>query len=193
MCGSVCVRDALLCLVFIIAVHLGNKVIFYQLSPLTFQVTVNSCNATQTIISPSVSKTIDSRNKSLKYRRRWGANPPPLALQASALATRPPWIDKMDHINPKNYVLQKRVVNLHRGCHYVTDVFLVNSQRVRVLEVRVLPMYTSSTRSAWAQTIKQVISIQAKHWEVWSFNFTRGGIASTLWNKTADCLYNFWP
>ena len=43
-----CVR-ALLCLVFIIAVHLGNEVIFYQLSPLTLQVTVNSRNATQTI------------------------------------------------------------------------------------------------------------------------------------------------
>ena len=32
----------LLCQVFIIAAHLGNIVIFYQLSPLTSQVTVNS-------------------------------------------------------------------------------------------------------------------------------------------------------
>ena len=55
-CGSVCVR-VLLCLVFIIAVHLGNEVIFYQLSPLKLQVTVNSCNATQTILSPSVPET----------------------------------------------------------------------------------------------------------------------------------------
>ena len=50
-CGCsvcVCVR-ALLCLVFIIAVHLGNEVIFYQLSPLTSPGTVNSSNATQTI------------------------------------------------------------------------------------------------------------------------------------------------
>ena len=37
VCVCVCVR-VLLCLVFIIAVHLGNKVIFYQLSPLTLQV-----------------------------------------------------------------------------------------------------------------------------------------------------------
>ena len=89
-CGSVCVR-ALLCLVFIIAVHLGNEVIFYQLSPLTLQGTVNSHNATQTILSPSVPKTVSIRkNKSLKYRRRWGVNPSPLALQASAFATRPP-------------------------------------------------------------------------------------------------------
>ena len=28
------------------------------------------------------------------WMRRWGANPSPLALQASVLATRPPWIDK---------------------------------------------------------------------------------------------------
>jgi len=44
----------LLCPVLIIAAHLGNKVIFYQLSPQTLLVTVNSCNATQTILSPSV-------------------------------------------------------------------------------------------------------------------------------------------
>ena len=36
------------------AVHLGNKEIFYPSSPLTLQVTVNSCNATQTILNPSV-------------------------------------------------------------------------------------------------------------------------------------------
>ena len=48
VCVCVCVR-VLLCLVFIIAVHLGNEVIFYQLSPLTLQITVNSHNATQTI------------------------------------------------------------------------------------------------------------------------------------------------
>ena len=52
VCGVwVCV---LLCLIFIIAVHLGNKVIVYPLSPLTLQVTVNSCNATQTILNHSV-------------------------------------------------------------------------------------------------------------------------------------------
>ena len=52
VCGVwVCV---LLCQVFIKAVHLGNKVIFYPLSPLTLQVTVNSCNATQTLLNPSV-------------------------------------------------------------------------------------------------------------------------------------------
>ena len=40
VCASayVCV---LLCQVFIIVVHLGNIVIYYQLSPLTSQVTVN--------------------------------------------------------------------------------------------------------------------------------------------------------
>ena len=38
---SVCVC-VLLCQVFIIAARLGNEVIFYQLSPLTLQVTVNS-------------------------------------------------------------------------------------------------------------------------------------------------------
>lgn len=52
------------------------------------QGTVNSRNDTQTILSPCVPETIDSKNKSLKYRRRWDANPSPLALQASALATR---------------------------------------------------------------------------------------------------------
>ena len=59
-CGSVCVR-ALLCLVFITAVHIANEVIFYQLSPLTLQGTVNSRNATQTILSPSVPETVSIR------------------------------------------------------------------------------------------------------------------------------------
>jgi len=45
----VCVRvHALHCRVFMIAVYLGNNVILYQLSQLTLQVTVNSCNATPT-------------------------------------------------------------------------------------------------------------------------------------------------
>ena len=63
-CGSVCVR-VLLCLVFIIAVHLGNRILFYQLSPLTLQVTVNSCNAAQTILSPSVPETVSIREINL--------------------------------------------------------------------------------------------------------------------------------
>jgi hypothetical protein len=46
------------CLVFIIAVNLGNKVIVYQVSPLTLQVTVSFCKATHTILSPSVPKTV---------------------------------------------------------------------------------------------------------------------------------------
>ena len=62
VCGGwVCV---LLCLVFIIAVHLGNMVIFYPLSPLTLQVTVNSCNATQTILNPSVPEIRNFSNSS---------------------------------------------------------------------------------------------------------------------------------
>ena len=56
---------ALLCLVFIIAVHLGNEVIFYQLSPLTLPGTVNSRNATQTILSPSVPETVSIREINL--------------------------------------------------------------------------------------------------------------------------------
>ena len=39
------------------AVHLGFQVIFYQLSPLTLQVTVDSRNARQIILSPSVPET----------------------------------------------------------------------------------------------------------------------------------------
>ena len=62
-CGSVCVR-VLLCLVFIIAVHLGNKVIFCALSPLTLQGTVNSCNVTQTILNPSVPEIRNFSNSS---------------------------------------------------------------------------------------------------------------------------------
>ena len=62
-CVSVCVR-VLLCLVFIIAVHLGNKVIIYPLSPLTLQVTVNSCNATQNILNPSVPEIRNFSNSS---------------------------------------------------------------------------------------------------------------------------------
>ena len=62
-CVSVCVR-VLLCLIFIIAVHLGKKVIFYPLSPLTLLVTVNSCNATQTILIPSVPEIRNFLNSS---------------------------------------------------------------------------------------------------------------------------------
>jgi len=52
VCVRACVRACayvLLCLVFIIAVHLGNEVIFNSLSPLTLQGAVILCNATQTI------------------------------------------------------------------------------------------------------------------------------------------------
>jgi len=85
---------ALLCLVRIIAAHLGNKVIFHQLSPQTLLVTVNSCNVTQIILSSSVPETVSTReNKSQKCRWSWGANPWHPALRASALDTRPPWID----------------------------------------------------------------------------------------------------
>ena len=71
-CVKVCVH-VLLCLVFVIAVYLGNKVIFYQLSMLTSLVTVNSCNATCTdhFKFLRARDCIDSRNESLKYRRRW--------------------------------------------------------------------------------------------------------------------------
>ena len=55
-----CVR-ALLSLVFIRAVHRGNKVIFYQFSPLTLQGTVNFRNVTQTILSPTVPETVSIR------------------------------------------------------------------------------------------------------------------------------------
>ena len=56
---------ALLCLVFIIAVHLGNEVIFYQLPPLTLQGTVKYLNVTQTISSPSVPETVSIREINL--------------------------------------------------------------------------------------------------------------------------------
>ena len=64
LCMCVCVC-ALLCLVFIIAVHLGNEVILYQLSPLTLPGTVNSRNATQTIVSPSVPEAVSIREINL--------------------------------------------------------------------------------------------------------------------------------
>ena len=73
-CGSVCVR-VLLCLVFIIAVHLGNKVIFYQLSSLTLLVAVNSRNATQTISSPSVLETVSIREMNLRNTAEGGGEP----------------------------------------------------------------------------------------------------------------------
>jgi len=85
--------SALLCPVLIIAAHLGNKAIFHQLSPHTLLATVNSCNVTQTSLSPSVPETVSTReNNSQKSRRNWSANPWHPALQASALATRPPRI-----------------------------------------------------------------------------------------------------
>ena len=80
----------LLFLVFAIAVHLSNKVIFYELSRLTLQVTVNSHNATQTILSPSVPEAVSIREINLENSQKVGREPSPLALQASALATRPP-------------------------------------------------------------------------------------------------------
>ena len=48
----------IVCRVLIIAAYLGNKIIFRQLSLLTLQVTVNSCNAAQTIIHSSVLDTV---------------------------------------------------------------------------------------------------------------------------------------
>ena len=68
--GSVCVR-VLLCLVFIIAVYLGNEIFIYQLSPLTLQVTVNSCNVTQAILSPSVLETVAAEVANVPYNERF--------------------------------------------------------------------------------------------------------------------------
>ena len=83
------------CLVFIIAAHLDNKVIFYQLSPLTLQVAVKSWNATQTIQRTSVLETVLIWETNLWNTAKGGAqNPSPPALQASTLATQPPWTDK---------------------------------------------------------------------------------------------------
>jgi len=60
-------------------------------------------NITQIILSPSVPETVSiQENKSQKYRRGWCANPWPLALQPSALATRPPWIDNSCEV-PSNF------------------------------------------------------------------------------------------
>ena len=59
----VCTRTA--SLVFIIAAHLGNTIIFYQLSPLILQATVNVCSATQTIEPPSVLDTVSIRETNL--------------------------------------------------------------------------------------------------------------------------------
>jgi len=42
VCKCMCVRVTALCLVFIIAVHLGNKIIIYQLTPQALQVTAIS-------------------------------------------------------------------------------------------------------------------------------------------------------
>ena len=64
-------------------------VIFYQLSPLTFQVTANSCNAT---IRPSPPKTVSIREVTFSntgISKGGGANPSPPALQASAHGTGP--------------------------------------------------------------------------------------------------------
>jgi len=61
-----CVRVTAL-LVFIIAVHLGNQVFFYQLSPLTMQVT-------ETILSPSVPETVKIREIDLINVAKAGAN-----------------------------------------------------------------------------------------------------------------------
>jgi len=46
------------------------------------------------MLSPSVPETVSTReNIYQKSRRSWGANPWHPALQASALATRPLWIE----------------------------------------------------------------------------------------------------
>ena len=86
---SVC-ACALLYLAFIIAVHLGNMVTFYPLSPLTSQFKVFLQCYTDHFKSPCAGDCIDARYESQKYHRRWGANPSPVTLQASALTTRPP-------------------------------------------------------------------------------------------------------
>jgi len=59
LCACVCV-----CVCDRFAASLRNQIISHQLSPLTLQIIVNHCNATQIISSPSVSKTIESKNES---------------------------------------------------------------------------------------------------------------------------------
>ena len=53
------------CLLIIVAVHIGNKGIFHQISPLTFKVTVNSRNV-RPIDVPQWRRLQNSMNESLK-------------------------------------------------------------------------------------------------------------------------------
>jgi len=72
MCMCVCVRVTALSGIFL-AVHLANKAIFHQLSPLTLQVTVNYRNVTFTILSPSVPETVSMREMNLRIVAKAGA------------------------------------------------------------------------------------------------------------------------
>jgi len=116
--------------VLIIAAHLGNKVIFYQLSPQTLLVTVNSCNVTQSILSPSAPDTVSTReNKSQKSPLSWGANPWYPALQASALVTRPPWILALVDVS-FCCTLQHVIVSFEIFCLWTVVILVLSSASV---------------------------------------------------------------
>jgi len=71
----------------------GHAHNYFNATVVSTLVKISSHNVTQTILSPSVPETVSIReNKSQKYRRGWDVNRWPLALQPSALSTRPAWI-----------------------------------------------------------------------------------------------------
>ena len=68
---------------------------------------------------------------SLQYLRRWGVKPSPLALLASALATRPQWIVKVKQKRVKLINRDWRLWPLHAlvsCCSIVTHFFILSHQ-----------------------------------------------------------------
>ena len=125
LCVCVCVR-VLLCLVFDIVVHLGNKVTFYPLSPLTSQVTILLQCHTDHFKSLRARDRINLSYESQKYHRRWGVNPSLPALKVRALGTRPPW----------TYSSFSSVVRRFLGWRCATTSSVVNAKMTAKTEVR---------------------------------------------------------
>ena len=76
--------------VLLVAAHLGNKVIFYQLSPLTTQVTVKTGNATQTILRPFVLETAHRFEKQIsEIPPKVGHEAVTSSVAGEAFATQP--------------------------------------------------------------------------------------------------------
>ena len=100
-CGCV-----LLCRVLIIAVHLGNNVVFYPLYHRSHHRPQCPCNATQTISSPYVPETVSPRDTNLRKTAERGANTSPFFSVADECVSHSATVNRGHSAHARRHAVQ---------------------------------------------------------------------------------------